>query len=163
METQKQLLNAFKFMLTPENRDYTLKNSSPRISTVGKLIAIGGMDINKDNLTIECYDPRINKWKILKNMPGNCLQFGAGLYQDKLLIIGGRNGLKTLSRVDAIDLQTMTWKTLPTSMITCRHGLGVAILGDGLYAVGGNDGWSYLNTVERYDLVNKTWAFIACK
>ena len=163
MEAQKQMLEAFRFMLKPTSIDYMVNHFLPRVSTVGKLIAIGGMDVNKDNLTVESYDPRTEKWQILKNMPSNRLQFGAGLYGDKLIIVGGRNGLKTLASCEDIDLQTMTWKPLATPMSTSRHGLGVAILGDGLYAVGGNDGWSYLNTVERYDLINKCWGFITRK
>lgn len=163
MESQKHMLEAFRFMLSPSSIDYMIDNYLPRISTLGKLIAVGGMDVNKDNLTVESYDPRTNRWQLLKNMPGNRLQFGAGLYQDKLIVVGGRNGLKTLATCEDIDLQTMTWKPLGTPMVTPRHGLGVAILGDGLYAVGGNDGWSYLNTVERYDLITKAWGFITRK
>jgi hypothetical protein len=60
---------------------------------------------------------------------------------DKLIIVGGRDNLKTLNSVDAVDLQTMTFTSLSSSMSTCRHGLSVALLKNALYAIGGHDGW----------------------
>ena len=57
---------------------------------------------------------------------------------DKLIIVGGRDGLKTLNSVDAVDLQTMNFTSL--SSPTSRHGLAVALLKNALYAIGGHDG-----------------------
>lgn len=81
-------------------------------------------------------------------MTGRRLQFGAAVMEDKLILVGGRDGLKTLNTVESLDLNTMAWAPL-NAMATPRHGLGVAVLEGPLYAVGGHDGWSYLNTVER--------------
>lgn len=64
------------------------------------------------------------------------------------MVVGGRDGLKTLNTMDCLILDDNYWIELPP-MNTHRHGLGVAVLGGPLYAVGGHDGWSYLNTVER--------------
>ena len=161
LETHKILLDALKWQLIPERRNLTDSSSVPRKSTVGKLLTIGGMDQNKGNISIESYDPREDKWDLLKNMPNRRLQFGCALYMDKLLIVGGRDGLKTLNNVDAIDLQTMTWTSLSSPLATPRHGLGLALLKGALYAVGGHDGWSYLNSVERLDLATKTWSYVA--
>lgn len=82
-------------------------------------------------------------------MTARRLQFGVAVMEDKLIIVGGRDGLKTLNSVESLDMNTMIWSQL-NPMGTHRHGLGVAILEGPLYAVGGHDGWSYLNTVERY-------------
>lgn len=71
-----------------------------------------------------------------------------GNYFFRLIIVGGRDGLKTLNTMEYLDLETGAWTQL-SAMNTHRHGLGVAVLGGTLYAVGGHDGWSYLNTVER--------------
>lgn len=161
LETQKILLDAFKWQLIPERRNLADDSSVPRKSTVGKLLTIGGMDQHKGSINIESYDPREDKWDVLKNMPNRRLQFGCALYMDKLLIVGGRDGLKTLNNVDAIDLQTMSWTSLSSPLATPRHGLGIALLKGALYAVGGHDGWSYLNSVERLDLTTKQWSYIA--
>lgn len=59
---------------------------------------------------------------------------------DKLIIVGGRDGLKTLNSVDAVDLQTMNFTSLSSPMATSRHGLAVALLKNALYAIGGHDG-----------------------
>lgn len=69
----------------------------------------------------------------------------------RLLVVGGRDGLKTLNTMECLELESGSWTQL-SPMNTHRHGLGVAVLGGTLYAVGGHDGWSYLNTVERYDI-----------
>lgn len=82
-------------------------------------------------------------------MSARRLQFGVAVMDDKLIIVGGRDGLKTLNTVESLDLNTLAWTPL-NPMGTHRHGLGVAVLEGPLYAVGGHDGWSYLNTVERY-------------
>lgn len=160
METQKILLDAFKWQLIPERRVLTSDYSIPRKSTIGKLLTIGGMDQHKGTISIEAYDPRENSWEVLKNMPTRRLQFGCVLYQDKLLIVGGRDGLKTLNNVDAIDLQTMNWTSLSCPLTTARHGLGLALMKGAIYAVGGHDGWSYLNSVERLDLASKQWSYV---
>ena len=135
LETQKILLDAFKWQLIPERRNLSSVSSIPRKSTVGKLLTIGGMDQHKGSINIESYDPREDKWDVLKNMPTRRLQFGCALYMDKLLIVGGRDGLKTLNNVDAIDLQTMSWTSLSSPLATPRHGLGLALLKGALYAV----------------------------
>lgn len=71
---------------------------------------------------------------------------------EKLFIVGGRDGLKTLNTVDCFDPQSKE-RTAVTPMNIHRHGLGVGVLGGPLYAVGGHDGWSYLNSVERYHVI----------
>lgn len=87
VETQKILLDAFKWQLIPERRNLTADSSVPRNSTIGKILAIGGMDLNKGCINIESYDPREDKWDVLKNMPNRRLQFGCALYMDKLVWI----------------------------------------------------------------------------
>jgi kelch-like protein 1/4/5 len=69
IETQKMLLDAYKFQLIPERRNLREFYAKPRKSTVGKLLSIGGMDSQKGAVTIESYDLRDNKWSLLKNMP----------------------------------------------------------------------------------------------
>jgi kelch-like protein 1/4/5 len=184
-DCMKLVLDAMKYHLLPERyQTVTTERNKPRKSTMGRLMAIGGMDQHKGCITIETYNPRLDKWSLTKNMPTRRLQFGVALMDDKLIIVGGRDGLKTLNTVDLVDLHTMTWTSL-NSMGTPRHGLGVAVLEGPLYAgkpkkidmhfsvqtqynfrlicilVGGHDGWSYLNTVERFDPVSKTWSYIA--
>ncbi|CAL1267931.1 unnamed protein product [Larinioides sclopetarius] len=79
---------------------------------------------------------------------------------DKLYVVGGRDGLKTLNIVECYDFKTKTWTAMP-SMSTHRHGLGVGVLGGPMYAVGGHDGWTYLSAVERWDSTTRLWSYVA--
>ncbi|XP_037938704.1 kelch-like protein 5 isoform X2 [Teleopsis dalmanni] len=160
-DCQQLIMEALKWHLLPERRSLIAsKRTKPRKSTVGRLLAVGGMDAHKGAIGIESYCPRLNKWTVWKNMSARRLQFGVAVMDDKLIIVGGRDGLKTLNTCESLDLNTMAWTTL-NPMGTHRHGLGVAVLEGPLYAVGGHDGWSYLNTVERWDPVARTWNSVA--
>lgn len=148
-ECNQLVMEALKWHLLPERRaQFTSHRTKPRKSTMGRLLAVGGVDAHKGAISIESYCPLFDKWTMVKNLSGRRLQFGVVIIDDKLIIVGGRDGLKTVNSVDCLDLNTLSWTSLG-SMGTHRHGLGVAVLEGPLYAVGGHDGWSYLNTVER--------------
>ncbi|CAD7093339.1 unnamed protein product [Hermetia illucens] len=160
-ECHQLIMEALKWHLLPERRSQiSTERTRPRKSTMGRLLAVGGMDAHKGAISIETYCPRLDKWSALKNMTARRLQFGVAVMEDKLIIVGGRDGLKTLNSVESLDMNTMIWSQL-NPMGTHRHGLGVAILEGPLYAVGGHDGWSYLNTVERWDPLARTWSYVA--
>uniref|UniRef100_H2YHH8 BTB domain-containing protein n=1 Tax=Ciona savignyi TaxID=51511 RepID=H2YHH8_CIOSA len=134
----------------------------PRKSTTGHLFAIGGMDTSKGACMffIEQYDARTNQWCHVANMTGRRLQFGVAVLDNKLFVVGGRDGLKTLNSVECFNSKTKSWSVMPP-VATHRHGLGVAVLCGPMYAVGGHDGWSYLNTVERWDPQARAWNYVA--
>lgn len=73
--------------------------------------------------TIEKYDLRTNIWIQAGVMNGRRLQFGVAVIDDKLFVIGGRDGLKTLNTVECYNPKIKTWTVLPP-MSTHRHGLG---------------------------------------
>ncbi|ETN60318.1 actin binding protein [Anopheles darlingi] len=161
-ECQQLVMEAFKWHLIPGRRSLiATSRTRPRKSTMGRLLAVGGMDGHKGAISIESYDPRLDKWTMLKTMPTRRLQFGVAVLEDRLIIVGGRDGLKTLNTVECYDLNTMACSSNVPPMGTPRHGLGVAFLEGPLYAVGGHDGWSYLNTVERWDPSARTWSYVA--
>lgn len=93
-------MEALKWHLLPERRPLIATHRTrPRKSTIGKILAVGGMDAHKGAISIESYCPRLDKWTLLKNMSGRRLQFGVAVLEDKLIIVGGRDGLKTLNSV----------------------------------------------------------------
>lgn len=63
-------------------------------------------------------------WTPVANMNGRRLQFGVAVLDDKLYVVGGRDGLKTLNTVECYNPKTKTWSVMPP-MSTHRHGLGV--------------------------------------
>uniref|UniRef100_A0A3Q2YSY4 Kelch like family member 4 n=1 Tax=Hippocampus comes TaxID=109280 RepID=A0A3Q2YSY4_HIPCM len=93
-------------------------------------------------------------------MNGRRLQFGVAVIDNKLYVVGGRDGLKTSNMVECYNPVNQVWSTMPP-MSTPRHGLGIAVLEGPMYAVGGHDGWSYLNTVERWDPQARQWNYVA--
>ena len=78
------------------------------------------------NTSIEKYDLRTNSWTQVANMNGRRLQFGVAVIDDKLYVVGGRDGLKTLNTVECYDPKKKTWTLMP-AMTTHRHGLGKEI------------------------------------
>lgn len=73
--------------------------------------------------TIEKYDLRTNTWIQVGIMNGRRLQFGVAVIDNKLYVVGGRDGLKTSNMVECYDPLTKVWSTMPP-MSTHRHGLG---------------------------------------
>lgn len=117
-ECQQLVMEALKWHLLPERRSQmtTTHRTRPRKSTMGRLLAVGGMDAHKGKIykefnmsltatpttgaiSIESFCPRLDKWTLLKNMSGRRLQFGVAVMEDKLIIVGGRDGLKTMNSV----------------------------------------------------------------
>lgn len=73
--------------------------------------------------TIEKYDLRTNSWIQIGTMNGRRLQFGVAVIDNKLYIVGGRDGLKTSNIVECFNPITKVWTVMPP-MSTHRHGLG---------------------------------------
>ena len=73
--------------------------------------------------SIEKYEPRTDNWLQVANMNGRRLQFGVAVVDDRLFVVGGRDGLKTLNTVECYDPRKKTWSLMPP-MATHRHGLG---------------------------------------
>ena len=59
-------------------------------------------------------------------MNGRRLQFGVAVLDDKLYVVGGRDGLKTPNTVECYNPKTKTWSVMPP-MSTHRHGLGKCV------------------------------------
>lgn len=103
---QQLVMEALKWHLLPERRALiSSQRTRPRKSTMGKLLAVGGMIAHKGAISIESYCPRLDRWQMLKNMTGRRLQFGVALMEDKLIIVGGRDGLKTLNSVSSDNVR----------------------------------------------------------
>ena len=56
-------------------------------------------------------------------MTSRRLQFGVAIIEDRLYVVGGREGLKTLNTVECYDPGTRLWSCQPP-MNNHRHGLG---------------------------------------
>lgn len=80
----------------------------------------------KGTTTIEKYDLRTNSWLHIGTMSGRRLQFGVAVIDNKLYVVGGRDGLKTLNTVECFNPVGKIWTVMPP-MSTHRHGLGKSL------------------------------------
>lgn len=146
------LMNAMVYHSVPERRLHLrdLVNDSPRKGTMGIMFAVGGMDTCQTKGSMEYFDARKNQWSLVLNSQPACkrLQFGVAVFDSRIYVVGGRNGLRTLNTVHCYDPVSNVWEAI-FPMCSYRHGVGVGIVSGPLYAVGGHDGWSYLSSVER--------------
>uniref|UniRef100_A0A672RMS2 Uncharacterized protein n=1 Tax=Sinocyclocheilus grahami TaxID=75366 RepID=A0A672RMS2_SINGR len=174
VECQRLVMEAMKYHLLPERRPLLQSpRTRPRKATVGALFAVGGAT------SIEQYCLRRDTWRQVAVMSGRRLQFGVAVLDDRLYVVGGRDGLKTLNTVECYNPRSKSWSPIymPLEVQRChgllkykcnvwtavapmslsRDAVGVCLLGDRLYAVGGYDGQVYLNTVEAYDPQTNEW------
>ncbi|CAL1545214.1 unnamed protein product [Lymnaea stagnalis] len=137
------------------------ERSRPRKSYAGVLFCVGGRGASGDPFkSIECYDPRQDKWFPVADMTTRRRHVGVCSYNGFLYAVGGHDGVDHLRSGEVFDPKSNTWKPI-AQMETLRRGIALACLGDVIYAVGGLDDATCFNTVERYDPSRDSWSFIA--
>ncbi|KAL5012057.1 hypothetical protein ScPMuIL_010608 [Solemya velum] len=133
-----------------------------RKSYAGVLFCVGGRGASGDPFkSIECYDPRRNKWFQVSEMSTRRRHVGVCSAGGLLYSVGGHDGIEHLSSGEVFDPQTSKWRAL-SPMGTLRRGIALACLGGPIYAIGGLNDSTCFNTVERYDPVADMWTFVAC-
>ncbi|KAK0052955.1 kelch-like protein 8 [Biomphalaria pfeifferi] len=137
------------------------ERSRPRKSYAGVLFCVGGRGASGDPFkSIECYDPRQDKWFPVADMTTRRRHVGVCSYNGVLYAVGGHDGTDHLRSGEMFDPRSNTWKSI-SQMETLRRGIALACSGDVIYAVGGLDDATCFNTVERYDPGRDNWSFIA--
>lgn len=87
---------------------------------------------------MEQYCLRRDTWRQVGVLSGRRLQFGVAVIDQRLYVVGGRDGLKTLNTVECYNPRSNTWSVMPP-MATHRHGLGEPLNSDLSLWVG----WGY--------------------
>jgi len=105
------------------------------------------------NSGIAEYDPTEDIWTLKNPMPINRSGFALAVYQNKIYIIGGSNGLNQI-----YDPATETWENR-TSMPTPRSQLEANAVDGKIYLIGGKTGGPYstLDLNEVYDPETDSW------
>jgi len=104
---------------------------------------------------IDVYDIASNTWETLpNNLPTKRAGNAAILYDNEVLVVGGESTIqeKAHSEVEALNLNTNEWRTLP-ALIEGRHGSGLLEYEGAIYIASGcgNRGGSpELFTMEKY-------------
>jgi len=97
---------------------------------------------------MEIYNPLSNKWRQWLEIPGERQDYGAGVMDKKLFILGGYSD-SYLNDCMYLDLETKVWTSVSRMKIP-RNDLGVAVVKGQLYAVGGRNDAKF-NSVERFE------------
>ncbi|XP_050416864.1 kelch-like protein 8 isoform X1 [Patella vulgata] len=137
------------------------QRTRPRKSYAGVLFCVGGRGSSGDPFkSIECYDPRKNKWFQVAEMNTRRRHVGVCSANGILYAVGGHDGTEHLNSGEVFDPKTNQWKHI-APMGTLRRGIALASLGGPIYAVGGLDDSTCFNSVERYDPAADVWTFVA--
>ncbi|KAF3835347.1 hypothetical protein F7725_027905 [Dissostichus mawsoni] len=126
----------------------------------GRLIAAGGYNREECLRTVECYDPKEDRWTFIAPMRTPRARFQMAVLMGQLYVIGGSNGHSDeLSCGEMYDPQADEWAQVP-ELRTNRCNAGVCSLNNKLYVVGGSDpcGQKGLKNCDAFDPVIKTWS-----
>lgn len=66
---------------------------------------------------------------------------------DHLYVIGGNDGVQSLTTVDILDLVGGTWRSGP-ELTSARANVHAVVTADNIYAIGGFNGKQFLSTME---------------
>lgn len=128
----------------------------------GKIYASGGIygetGFDGSAKTLWAYDPEIDEWTSLAEMPIGRQAHGMAAIDGKLYVVGGttsRGG--DPSELWVYDTETASWDASRAPLPTMRDHLTVASYDGKLYAIGGRYSTN-LPTVEIYDPLTDTWS-----
>ena len=116
-------------------------------------------------VSVEAYNLQTDTWMQKKDMPISRVEFGVGVVDGKIYIIGGamHTGGERMNRVDVYNPATDTW-VKGREMPTPREALGVGVVGNRMYAIGGR-GWPrvrilgpHLTVIEEYNPTSRQWS-----
>ncbi len=134
----------------------------------GTIFVFGGWNgpvdfaLRKYPVNVEAYNPRTDTWVQKQDMPVPRVDFGIGVVDGKIYLIGGsmRANREEIDRVDVYNPATDTWAK-GREMPTPRSNLSVAVVGNHIYAIGGLAGWPRVNfgltVIEEYDTTSRQW------
>uniref|UniRef100_A0A669CLB9 Influenza virus NS1A binding protein a n=1 Tax=Oreochromis niloticus TaxID=8128 RepID=A0A669CLB9_ORENI len=146
----------------------------------GKFIAAGGYNREECLRTVECYDPKEDRWTFIAPMrtprarfqmavlmvEKNVSQGSEELHQAAvceldgfMYAIGGAESWNCLNTVERYNPENNTW-TLIAPMNVARRGAAVAVHAGKLFVVGGFDGTHALRCVEMYDPARNDWKML---
>ena len=122
-----------------------------------KIYAIAGTgtyaNMTYTNNAVLEFDPQNNTWTAKNPMPFSRNSFATAVYQNKIYVIGGLDGINQV-----YDPATDTWGT-KTPMPTPRTQLNAQTVNGKIYLIGGQiSGANPLDLNEVYDPINDSWA-----
>lgn len=123
----------------------------------GQIYVMAGFSSNGNAQTVHAYNPATNTWTTINgSMPSGRSNVSASTLNGIIYVFGGQppEGGISLTRVEAYDPETNSWKTM-ASMPTGRVDLTTSAVNGKIYAIGGVQfeypNITVLSTVEEFD------------
>jgi len=128
----------------------------------GLVYAIGGYDFGNPPAAlsrVEQYDPQLNSWTLLPDMPTPRQGAAAATGADgRMFVIGGTDtSLQTLDVTEIFDPDTYAWRTASPMTTPRTNFAAVAGLDGQIYVFGGYSGNASVATAEMYDPTSDIW------
>ena len=120
-----------------------------------KLFIFGGYHGGAKD-TVMMYNLVTKEWKMMKPLPFAVDEMASVLWQNNVILLGGRN--ETCGAMDVVmyNLTTGESKYLP-SMKHKRRGCAAVVTGDVLVVMGGHNGENSLKSVEAFHFQEQIW------
>mmetsp|Transcript_214 Transcript_214/g.267 ORF Transcript_214/g.267 Transcript_214/m.267 type:complete len:571 (+) Transcript_214:84-1796(+) len=125
----------------------SLRRNASAVSVDKSIYTIGGYDGKSSLASIEKYDARNKKWKIISEMKLPVSGLTSSIIDNKIYIAGGFRGSIRQASCSTYNVETDVWEILP-KMNHKRGGCVSVVLHKELYVIGGHDGLAHLNNVE---------------
>ena len=99
-------------------------------------------------------------WKEIAKMKSEKYDMDCVVFNEVLVVTGGRNKNEVFSTSEAYDTKLERWDFI-RSMLQCRSGNKLVVSGRYLFSLGGHDGENVLSTVERLDGLKEAWKSVS--
>lgn len=131
----------------------------------GLIIVVSGDDANVAG-TLEAFNPLMNTWINLPNMPRKIILVGSTSMNDTLYVTGGldKSSGEYSDLVFSFDLQSFRWIQRQETLTSPRYGHAAASNNGCLWVAGGllsdPSSGGYTNSVEIFDFKRSTWNLV---
>lgn len=122
----------------------------------GRMVCMGGNNERGACALARDWDPVSRQWKELPPMREARFGHAAARVGNRILVFGGMQAGRMVTRIEALDMTTRTWSdsgTLPFS----RSRFGLAILGQRIWMAGGSDETGRVATLHVFDPTRGRW------
>jgi N-acetylneuraminic acid mutarotase len=134
-------------------------NHTATLLTNGKVLVVGGQNVNGVLSSAELYDPATNSWSSAASLTAARDNHTATLLTNgKVLVVGGQNSSGDLSSTELYDPTTNSWSSAG-NLATPRSDATATLLPNGKVLVaGGFEFFIRLASAELYDPVTNSWS-----
>ena len=127
----------------------------------GCLYAIGGYDGDKALKSVEKFDPKDGKWRMVAEMPSRRedLSHACVVYNNNIVVMGGVDDNGTVLATGAMySPDTDKWRPMQAALLREKRGLSLSVVGGVMFAVGGEDrNDQNLEMVMMFDTNSQSW------